>query len=103
MTAAKGEDDGRTQCTHASPRINYTIPGLKRHIAIASHRNEGGREKSEDITEYYRDRLKRWYMVAINFFLLLLDSFAWPCLGVAQQELQTFYTELSRTIAYFSR
>ena len=31
----------------------------------------------------YRDRLKGWYVVARNFFLLLLNCSAWPCLAVA--------------------
>ena len=31
----------------------------------------------------YRDRLKGLYVVARNFFLLLLNCSAWPCLAVA--------------------
>ena len=31
----------------------------------------------------YRDRLKGLYVVARNFFLLLLNFSAWPCLAVA--------------------
>ena len=31
----------------------------------------------------YRDRLKGLYVVARNFFLLLLNISAWPCLAVA--------------------
>ena len=31
----------------------------------------------------YRDRLKGWYVVARNFFLLLLNFSAWPYLAVA--------------------
>ena len=31
----------------------------------------------------YRDRLKGLYVVGRNFFLLLLDFSAWPCLGPA--------------------
>ena len=31
----------------------------------------------------YRDRLKGMYVVARNFFLLLLNFSAWPCLDVA--------------------
>ena len=31
----------------------------------------------------YRDRLKGWYVVARNFFLLLLNCSARPCLAVA--------------------
>ena len=31
----------------------------------------------------YRDRLKGLYVVARNFFLLLLKFSAWPCLAVA--------------------
>ena len=27
----------------------------------------------------YRDQLKKWYVVARNFFLLFLDFSAWPC------------------------
>ena len=30
----------------------------------------------------YRDRLKCLYVVARNFFLLLLTCFAWPCLAL---------------------
>ena len=32
---------------------------------------------------FYRDRLKGLYVVARNFFLLLLNFSAWPCLGPA--------------------
>ena len=32
---------------------------------------------------------KSWYVVARNFFLLLLEFSAWPCLGPASQDLQT--------------
>ena len=32
---------------------------------------------------WYRDRLKGLYVVARNFFLLLLNFSAWPCLAVA--------------------
>ena len=41
----------------------------------------------------YRDRLKGWYtyVVARNFFLLLLNFSAWPCLGAAQQDLQRLF------------
>ena len=38
----------------------------------------------------YRYRLKSLYMVAWNFFLLLLNCYGWPCLGPAQQNLHTF-------------
>ena len=38
----------------------------------------------------YRDRLKRRYAVAIHLFLLLLDFYAWPCLGPALQDFHTF-------------
>ena len=31
----------------------------------------------------YRAEKKFWYMVARNFFLLLLNFSAWPCLGPA--------------------
>ena len=31
----------------------------------------------------YRDRLKRWYVVARSLFLLLITCSAWPCLGPA--------------------
>ena len=59
MTSAK-EGEKRKEAMHACdrPRINYTsgmIPGPKRHIAIASHRNEGGKagadynEKSNEV------------------------------------------------------
>ena len=33
----------------------------------------------DDTEANYRDRLKRWYVVARNVFLLLLDFSAWPC------------------------
>ena len=33
--------------------------------------------------ELYRAEKKSWYMVARNFFLLLLNFSAWPCLGAA--------------------
>ena len=36
------------------------------------------------------DRLKRLYVVRGNFFLLLLNFSAWPCLGPAKQDLYTF-------------
>ena len=38
----------------------------------------------------YRTEKKFWYVVARNFFLLLLNFSAWPCLGPAEQDLQTF-------------
>ena len=38
----------------------------------------------------YRYWLKSLYMVAWNFFLLLLNCYGWPCLGPAQQNLHTF-------------
>ena len=31
----------------------------------------------------YRAEKKSWYVVARNFFLLLLNFSAWPCLGAA--------------------
>ena len=31
----------------------------------------------------YRGEKKSWYVVARNFFLLLLNFSAWPCLGPA--------------------
>ena len=37
-----------------------------------------------------REVNKGLYVVAINFFLLLLNCSAWPCLGPAQQNKQTF-------------
>ena len=49
---------------------------------------DGGRRKKI----LYRDRLKGLYMVARNFFLLLLNCSAWPCLGFALQILHAFYT-----------
>ena len=37
-----------------------------------------------DIVDYtYRAEKKSWYVVARNFFLLLLNFSAWPCLGAA--------------------
>ena len=36
-----------------------------------------------DATELYRAPKKCVYMVARNFFLLLLNFSAWPCLGAA--------------------
>ena len=38
----------------------------------------------------YRGGNKGLYVVARNFFLLLLDCSAWPCLGPAYQNKQTF-------------
>ena len=38
----------------------------------------------------YREVNKGLYVVARNFFLLLLNCSAWPCLGPAQQDMQTF-------------
>ena len=35
------------------------------------------------VRQKYRDRLKGLYVVARNFFLLLLNFSAWPCLAVA--------------------
>ena len=34
-------------------------------------------------TLIYRAEKKSWYVVARNFFLLLLNFSAWPCLGPA--------------------
>ena len=33
--------------------------------------------------QMYRAEKKSWYVVARNFFLLLLNFSAWPCLAVA--------------------
>ena len=33
--------------------------------------------------KHYRAEKKSWYVVARNFFLLLLNFSAWPCLGAA--------------------
>ena len=40
--------------------------------------------------QVYKDLLKGWYVVARNFFLLLLNCSGWPCLAVAHQNLHTF-------------
>ena len=40
---------------------------------------------------YYRAEKKSWYVVARNFFLLLLNFSAWPCLGAAYQDLQRLF------------
>ena len=39
--------------------------------------------QSLNVDAHYRDRLKGLYVVARNFFLLLLNFSAWPCLAVA--------------------
>ena len=40
--------------------------------------------------QIYREGNKGLYVVEGNFFLLLLNCSAWPCLGPAQQNKQTF-------------
>ena len=46
----------------------------------------------------YRDLLKGLYVVAINFFLLLLNCFAWPCLANALQIQHTFWPRSTQKI-----
>ena len=73
------------------------------HLSLSSYRvsrvegrslggTEGGQQKSSgsnvltltrSVKHTYRDRLKGLYVVARNFFLLLLNFSAWPCLAVA--------------------
>ena len=53
--------------------------------STSSQTDEGGTAIFRKISslKIYRDRLKRWFVVARNFFLLLRDFSAWPCQGPA--------------------
>ena len=52
------------------------------------------------MSELYRGGNKGLYVVAWNFFLLLLDCSAWPCLGPAYQNKQTF---ISPSVCFYIR
>ena len=64
------------ECGSDSKVKGFTLLGRK---AIKFHTLES----TMVVMSPYRDRLKKWYMVARNAFLLLLDFSAWPCLGPA--------------------
>ena len=52
------------------------------HSLLLTMNVEGIRvRRGEDCS--YRAEKKSWYVVARNFFLLLLNFSAWPCLGPA--------------------
>ena len=63
-----------------------------RHEALPHAEGRGGRKKGMKGSQYliicfmycmYRAEKKSWYVVARNFYLLLLNCSAWPCLGPA--------------------
>ena len=51
--------------------------------AGVTHRRKGLLFNGCNVANLYRAEKKSWYVVARNFFLLLLHFSAWPCLGPA--------------------
>ena len=68
-------------------RVVAFLPSLAySRIPIRDHElreREGGRLRGGNGQSTYREAKKGLYVVALNFFLLLLNCSAWPCLGPA--------------------
>ena len=74
--AAAKKDISSGECVEAA---NCTTDRPKVWCLVANFTDVAQRHDSS----IYRDRLKGWFVVARNFFLLLLNCSAWHCLAVA--------------------
>ena len=68
------ERRGGGEARNLEIRLDLSAPDLLRPISDIGNVN---------LSQRYRDRLKGLYVVARNFFMLLLNCSAWPCLAVA--------------------
>ena len=83
IAAAAGEGREGQKSQSLSFSVFKRICSMLRDV-IASPRNLGQAFwRHYEHLSSYRDRLKGLYIVARNFFLLLLHFSAWPCLAVA--------------------
>ena len=65
-----------------SSRVGGGRGGRRRAVLLIYEEAYGMSQPEITVPDMYRDRLKGWYMVARNVFLLLLNWSAWPLLAV---------------------